>query len=199
MANDSAPINLTNHFLIAMPGLADETFAKSVVYLCEHSERGALGLMINKPTDIKLQGLFDKVELPLGRADLKDAPVFHGGPVQTERGFVLHEALQEPAPEKPEPVYASTMMIPGGLEMTTSRDVLEALSTGAGPSRVLVSLGYSAWGQGQLESEIGENSWLTVHADPIVIFETPVAQRYDKALALLGLQSWMLSPDAGHA
>jgi putative transcriptional regulator len=199
MADDSAPINLTNHFLIAMPGLADETFAKSVVYLCEHSERGALGLMINKPTDIKLQGLFDKVELPLGRADLRDAPVFHGGPVQTERGFVLHEALQEETAEKPEPVYASTMMIPGGLEMTTSRDVLEALSTGAGPSRVLVSLGYSAWGQGQLESEIGENSWLIVHADPIVIFETPVAQRYDKALSLLGLQAWMLSPDAGHA
>lgn len=204
MADDSAPINLTNHFLIAMPGLADETFAKSVVYLCEHSERGALGLMINKPTDIKLQGLFDKVELPLGRADLKDNPVFHGGPVQTERGFVLHEALQAaslPAAgeEQPEPVYASTMMIPGGLEMTTSRDVLEALSTGAGPSRVLVSLGYSAWGQGQLESEIGENTWLIVHADPIVIFETPVAQRYDKALSLLGLQAWMLSPDAGHA
>ena len=199
MANDSAPINLTNHFLIAMPGLADETFAKSVVYLCEHSERGALGLMINKPTDIKLQGLFDKVELPLGRSDLKDAPVFHGGPVQTERGFVLHEALQEAGSEKPEPVYASTMMSPGGLEMTTSRDVLEALSTGAGPSRVLVSLGYSAWAQGQLESEIGENSWLIVHADPTVIFETPVEQRYDQALALLGLQAWMLSPDAGHA
>jgi putative transcriptional regulator len=204
MADDSAPINLTNHFLIAMPGLADETFSKSVVYLCEHSERGALGLMINKPTDIKLQGLFDKVELPLGRADLKDNPVFHGGPVQTERGFVLHEALLNMPPPvegegKPETVYASTMMIPGGLEMTTSRDVLEALSTGAGPSRVLVSLGYSAWAQGQLESEIGENSWLIVHADPIVIFETPVAQRYDKALSLLGLQSWMLSPDAGHA
>ncbi len=199
MADDSAPINLTNHFLIAMPGLADETFAKSVVYLCEHSERGALGLMINKPSDIKLQNLFDKVELPLGRIDLKDAPVFQGGPVQTERGFVLHEALQEPTDDKPEPVYASTMMIPGGLEMTTSRDVLEALSTGAGPSRLLVSLGYSAWGQGQLESEIGENSWLTVHADPVVIFETPVAQRYDKALSLLGLQAWMLSPDAGHA
>ncbi len=199
MADDSAPINLTNHFLIAMPGLADETFAKSVVYLCEHSERGALGLMINKPTDINLQGLFDKVELPLGRADLRSAPVFQGGPVQTERGFVLHEALQEPGDEKAEPVYASTMMIPGGLEMTTSRDVLEALSTGAGPSRVLVSLGYSAWGQGQLESEIGENSWLIVHADPVVIFDTPVAQRYDKALSLLGLQAWMLSPDAGHA
>jgi putative transcriptional regulator len=244
MADDSAPINLTNHFLIAMPGLADETFAKSVVYLCEHSERGALGLIVNKPTDIKLQNLFDKVELPLGRTDLKDHPVFHGGPVQTERGFVLHEPLQElhlgedanPTPpqplaktestpaivakidsatlsqasepkgsengsedDKPDTVYASTMMIPGGLEMTTSRDVLEALSTGAGPSRVLISLGYSAWAKGQLESELGENSWLSVHADPAIIFETPVEQRYDKALSLLGLQAWMLSPDAGHA
>jgi len=199
MSNDSAPINLTNHFLIAMPGLADEAFAKSVVYLCEHSERGALGLVINKPSDIKLQNLFDKVDLPLGRADLKDAPVFQGGPVQTERGFVLHDALQEATVPATEPVYASTMVIPGGLEMTTSRDVLEALSTGAGPSRVLVSLGYSAWGQGQLESELGENSWLTVNADKSVIFDTPVAQRYDKALALLGLQAWMLSPEAGHA
>jgi putative transcriptional regulator len=197
MADDSASINLTNHFLIAMPGLADQTFAKSVVYLCEHSERGALGLMINKPTDISLQQLFEKVELPLGRADLRDAPVFHGGPVQTERGFVLHEALR--AGGSDEPVYASTMVIPGGLEMTTSRDVLEALSTGAGPARVLVSLGYSAWAQGQLESEIGENSWLIAHADPQVIFETPVEQRYDRALALLGLQAWMLSPEAGHA
>lgn len=203
MADDDAPINLTNHFLIAMPGLADRTFSKSVVYLCEHSERGALGLMINKPTDIKLQNLFDKVDLPLGRGDLKDAPVFQGGPVQTERGFVLHEPLAQPAisgdGEQHESIYASTMTIPGGLEMTTSRDVLEALSTGAGPARVLVSLGYSAWGQGQLESELGENSWLSVQADPSVIFDTPVEQRYDKALSLLGLQAWMLSPDAGHA
>jgi putative transcriptional regulator len=203
MSNDSAPINLTNHFLIAMPGLEDKTFAQSVVYLCEHSERGALGLVINKPSDIKLQNLFDKVDLPLGRKDLKDAPVFQGGPVQTERGFVLHEAMTpsqpQPQPQPSESVYASTMVIPGGLEMTTSRDVLEALSTGAGPSRILVSLGYAAWGEGQLESEISENSWLTVNADRAVIFDTPVAQRYDKALSLMGLQIWMLSPDAGHA
>lgn len=199
MSDDSAPINLTNHFLIAMPGLADEAFAQSVVYLCEHSERGALGLVINKPSDIKLQNLFDKVDLPLGRTDLKDDPVFQGGPVQTERGFVLHEAMLPPQTPPSESVYASTMVIPGGLEMTTSRDVLEALSTGAGPSRVLVSLGYAAWGEGQLESEISENSWLTVDADRSVIFDTPVAQRYNKALALLGLQVWMLSPDAGHA
>jgi len=199
MSNDSVPINLTNHFLIAMPGLEDEAFAQSVVYLCEHSERGALGLVINKPSDIKLQNLFDKVDLPLGRKDLKDDPVFQGGPVQTERGFVLHEAMLPSQPQPAESVYASTMIIPGGLEMTTSRDVLEALSTGAGPSRVLVSLGYAAWGEGQLESEISENSWLTVNADRAVIFDTPVAQRYNKALSLLGLQIWMLSPDAGHA
>jgi putative transcriptional regulator len=199
MSNDSAPTNFTNHFLIAMPGLADEAFSKSVVYLCEHSERGALGLIINKPSDINLDKLFEKVELHLGRADLKGQPVFQGGPVQTERGFVLHESMLSQVEQAKDPVYASTMVIPGGLEMTTSRDVLEALATGAGPRRVLISLGYSAWGEGQLESEIGENAWLTVDADQAVIFDTPIAQRYDKALSLLGLQSWMLSPDAGHA
>ena len=199
MSNDSAPINLTNHFLIAMPGLEDEAFAQSVVYLCEHSERGALGLVINKPSDIKLQNLFDKVDLPLGRKDLKDDPVFQGGPVQTERGFVLHEAMLPSQPQPAESVYASTMTIPGGLEMTTSKDVLEALSTGAGPKRILVSLGYSAWGEGQLESELAENSWLTVGADTSVIFDTPVEERYAKALMLLGLEAWMLAPHAGHA
>ncbi|MEO7954319.1 MAG: YqgE/AlgH family protein [Polaromonas sp.] len=195
MALDSSPINLTHHFLIAMPGLQDHLFAKSVVYMCEHSDRGALGLVINKPSDINVKGLFDKVELPLRREDLMDTPVFQGGPVQTERGFVLHESMMPGL----ESVYASTMSIPGGLEMTTSKDVLEALSTGAGPLKIFVSLGYSAWGEGQLESELLDNSWLTVAADVKVIFDTPVAQRYDKALLLLGLESWTLSPVAGHA
>jgi len=199
MPADADPINLTHHFLIAMPGLQDEAFARSVVYLCEHSSRGALGLVINKPSDIQLQHLFEKVELPLGRGDLADTPVFQGGPVQTERGFVLREAVFAEDAKPEEPVYAATMTIPGGLEMTTSKDVLEALSTGAGPRKVLVSLGYSAWGEGQLESELAENSWLTVGADASVIFDTPVDQRYDKALSLLGLQSWMLSREAGHA
>jgi len=200
MPAESESINLTHHFLIAMPGMEDERFARSVVYLCEHSARGALGIVINKPSEISLKHLFEKVELPLERADLAGAPVFHGGPVATERGFVLHEALSAGAQAAPdETVYASTMTIPGGLEMTTSKDVLEALSTGAGPRKVLVSLGYSQWGEGQLESELGENSWLTVGADPAVIFDTPVDQRYEKALSLLGLQSWMLSRDAGHA
>lgn len=195
MATESPPsINLTHHFLIAMPGLEDEAFSKSVIYMCEHSERGALGLIINKPSDINVQGLFDKVELPLRRDDLTQTPVFQGGPVQTERGFVLHESMM-PGNES---VYASTMSIPGGLEMTTSKDVLEALSTGAGPRKIFVSLGYSAWGEGQLESELLDNSWLTVPADLGVIFDTPVEERYDKALKLLGLESWMISPVAGH-
>ena len=193
-------INLTHHFLIAMPGLQDASFARSVVYLCEHSARGALGLVINKPSDINLRHLFDKVDLPLSRDDLQATPVFHGGPVQTERGFVLHEAVfKDQKAESRETVYASTMTIPGGLEMTTSKDVLEAISTGAGPRKVLVSLGYSAWGEGQLESELGENSWLTVGADVAVIFDTPVEQRYEKALSLLGVQPWMLTTEAGHA
>ena len=199
MPADFALTNLTNHFLIAMPGLQDEVFARSVVFVCEHSERGALGLVINKPGDMDLKRLFEKVELRLLRADLVGAPVFMGGPVQTERGFVLHEASFADADKPAEPVYASTMVIPGGLEMTTSKDVLEALATGAGPLKVLVSLGYAAWGEGQLESELSENSWLTVAANTRVIFDTPVAQRYDQALLLLGIEAWMLSSDAGHA
>lgn len=199
----SAPINLTHHFLIAMPGLLDAGFAKSVVYLCEHSERGALGLIINKPSEMDLKRLFDRVDLPLQRQDLAGAPVFQGGPVQTERGFVLHEAMLGVPSKGDTPstdsVYASTMIIPGGLEMTTSRDVLEAISTGAGPRRVLVSLGYSSWGEGQLESELADNTWLTVAADATVIFDTPIAQRYDQALKLLGVEAWMLSSEAGHS
>jgi putative transcriptional regulator len=199
MPPDADPINLTHHFLIAMPGLQDPSFAGSVVYMCEHSERGALGLVINKPTDISLQKLFDKVDLRLGREELATEPVLQGGPVQTERGFVLHEAVIAEGADPSESVYASTMTIPGGLEMTTSKDVLEAISTGAGPRKVLVTLGYSAWSEGQLESELADNSWLTVSADPSVIFDTPIDKRYERALSLLGLEAWMLSPGAGHA
>jgi putative transcriptional regulator len=189
-----APINLTNQFLIAMPGMGDGTFAGTVVYLCEHSEKGALGLVINKPIDIKLKNLFEKVELSLDREDLADEPVYFGGPVQTERGFVLHERLGDEGGH-----YNSTLQIQGGLEMTTSKDVLEALSHGAGPKKVLVTLGYSGWGAGQLEEEMSRNGWINVHAQPDIIFDTPVEQRYDKALSLLGIDARMLSPEAGHA
>ena len=194
MADDSR-INFTNQFLIAMPGMAEGTFTGAVVYLCEHTEKGALGLVINKPIDIKLKNLFEKVELSLTRDDLADAPVYFGGPVQTERGFVLHERQIDAASP-----YNSTLAIPGGhLDMTTSKDVLEALSNGAGPKKILVTLGYSGWGAGQLEDEIGRNGWLTVDAQPEVIFDTPIEQRYDRALSLLGFDPRMLSQEAGHA
>lgn len=198
-------MNLTHHFLIAMPGVRDALFARSVVYVCEHNERGTLGLVVNKPSDITLGQLFDKLDLPLQRADLAAQPVLQGGPVQTDRGFVLHEVVQASAvqggqeQEQEETLYASTLRIPGGLEMTTSKDVLEALSSGGGPQRLLITLGYSAWGEGQLASELRENAWLTVGADLAVLFDTPVPERYDRALALLGLQSWMLTAEAGHA
>jgi putative transcriptional regulator len=190
----TSPINLTNQFLIAMPGMGGDMFAGTVVYLCEHTENGALGLVINKPIDIKLKNLFEKVELTLDRDDLAEAPVYFGGPVQTERGFVLHERLDEDGGH-----YSSSLKIPGGLEMTTSKDVLEALSNGAGPKRVLITLGYSGWGAGQLEDEMGRNSWINVDAEPEIIFDTPVEQRYDKALSLLGIDARMLSQEAGHA
>ena len=124
--------------------------------------------MINKPIDIKLKNLFEKVELSLDRAELAELPVYFGGPVQTERGFVLHEKLGDDGS-----AYSSTMSVPGGLEMTTSKDVLEALSSGAGPKKMLVTLGYSGWQAGQLEDELGRNGWLTVDADPAIIFDTP--------------------------
>ena len=186
-------INLTNQFLIAMPGMGDDTFSGAVVYLCEHTEKGALGLVINKPIDIKLKNLFEKVELPLDIESLAEQPVYFGGPVQTERGFVLHDRNPDAAP------YSSTLAIPGGLEMTTSKDVLEALSNGTGPKRLLVTLGYSGWAAGQLEDELGRNGWLTVDASPEIIFDTPVEQRYGRAVSLLGFDPAMLSQEAGHA
>ncbi len=199
MSDDAQPINLTNHFLIAMPGMEDGTFTRSVVYICEHSDRGALGLIINKPGGISLADLFERVDLPLARPDLGEQPVFHGGPLQTERGFVLHDPILAEGLPADQSIYASTLTVPGGLEMTTSRDVLEAMSSGGGPRRVLITLGYSSWDEGQLESEIARNSWLTVDANADLVFDAPVEQRYDQALRLLGLESWMLSPDIGHA
>jgi len=192
MASDG--INLTNQFLIAMPGMADDTFSGAVVYLCEHSEKGALGLVINKPIDITLANLFEKVDLSLEGSALAEEPVYFGGPVQTERGFVLHERQGDDGQS-----FSSTLQVPGGLEMTTSKDVLEAISHGQGPRKVLVTLGYSGWSAGQLEDEISRNGWLTVAAQPEVIFDTPVAMRYERALALLGIDPRMLSQDAGHA
>jgi putative transcriptional regulator len=194
MSEGAPSIDLSNQFLIAMPGMADGNFAGTVVYLCEHTANGALGLVINRPIDINLRHLFEKVDLSLDRDDLAARPVYFGGPVQTERGFVLHERLDDEGGH-----YSSTLKIPGGLEMTTSRDVLEVLSNGAGPSKVFITLGYAGWSAGQLEDELGRNGWLNVTAEPGIIFDTPVEQRYDKALSLLGIDRSMLQSEAGHA
>ena len=145
MSDAEVPINLTHHFLIAMPGMEDELFSRSVVYLCEHSSRGAVGLVINKPSELELGDLFARVELPLNRAEWVHTPVFQGGPVQTERGFVLHESGDGHGQTEQTPTYSSTLQIPGGLEMTTSRDVLEAISKGGGPQQILVTMGCAAW------------------------------------------------------
>jgi len=190
MATPEAPINLTNQFLIAMPGMADPTFSGSVVYLCEHNERGALGLVINRPIDIDMATLFDKIDLKLEIQPVARQPVYFGGPVQTERGFVLHD---------PVGIYVSSLAVPGGLEMTTSKDVLEAVANGSGPHRFLLTLGYAGWGAGQLEEELSRNGWLTVQADPEIIFSVPPEERFAAAIRLLGIDISMLSGDAGHA
>jgi putative transcriptional regulator len=192
MSKTSERINLTNQFLIAMPNMVDPTFSGTVVYLCDHSERGALGLVINRPTDIDLQSLFNRIDLKLEIEPLLHLPVYFGGPVQTERGFVLHEPIEGTT-------YTSSMSVPGGLEMTTSKDVLEAVASGTGPSRFLLTLGHAGWGAGQLEEELAKNGRLSVAADPSVIFDVPAEDRLSAALSLLGISPSMLSGEAGHA
>ena len=194
MRADATLSCLAHHFLVAMPGLDDALFGRSVVYVCEHNDKGALGLVLNKPSEMRVKDLFAKVDLPLARHDLQDDLVGVGGPLHTERVFVLHD----PMGDEEGSVYASSLQVPGGFEMTTSRDVLEALSVGAGPKRVRIMLGYASWGEGQLESELAENNWLTVAADASVVFDTPAASQWQHAVALLGLDSGNLAVGSGH-
>ena len=197
---DRAPTYLKHHFLIAMPHMADPHFAQTVTYLIEHNSDGAMGLIINRPSGLSLADVIEQLRPDNQTGSvLQDSPIFAGGPVQTERGFVLHDPMRGTDAASNESGYASTLRIAGGLDMTTSKDVLEALSSGVGPRRVLVTLGYAAWGEGQLESELAKNTWLTVEANADLIFDTPIEQRYDGALGLLGLESWRLAPQAGHA
>ncbi|QWD62290.1 YqgE/AlgH family protein [Polynucleobacter sp. MWH-UH25E] len=188
--------HLANQFLIAMPGMVDPNFANSVVYLFEHNERGAMGLVVNKPTEVDLATLFDKIELKLEIAPLLEQPVYFGGPVQIERGFVLHES-------NPQLSYSSSLIIPGGLTMTTSKDVLEAVAIGNGPKNFLMTLGYAGWGAGQLEEEITLNGWMNVPLSREqmmeIIFNTPSSRRYEKTMSHLGFDLSSLSGEAGHA
>jgi putative transcriptional regulator len=188
------PASLANHFLIAMPAMTDPNFARTLTYLCEHNAEGALGIIINKPIDINLGTLFERVSVPLtqgeSQAKYQDLPVFFGGPVQTDRGFVLHRPVGD---------WQSTLNVTDEIGLTSSRDILQSMSDTGAPAEVLVSLGYAGWAAGQLEWELSQNAWLTVAADPDIIFGLPPEERLPAAMQLLGIDFARLSDVAGHA
>lgn len=183
-------VNLTHHFLIAMPSMADPHFAKTLTYVCEHNAEGALGIVLNRPIDLSLQALFEQIEIPLEGAALGAQPVYYGGPVQMERGFVLHQPLGN---------WQSTLAVGDGIGLTSSRDILQAVGQGDGPAQLHVVLGYAGWGAGQLEQELAQNAWLTVPASPELIFDLPPEQRLAAAMQRLGVNFANLSEEAGHA
>ena len=192
----SSHSNFANQLLLAMPGMLDDNFAGSVIYLLEHTDKGAMGLVVNRPTELVLSTLFEKIELKLEIAPLLDQPVYYGGPVQVERGFVLH---QTNSLDK----YSSSLVIADGLTMTTSKDVLEAVASGNGPRKFMMTLGYSGWGAGQLEEEMALNGWMNVPLSSAemsnIIFDTPYTERYQRAIQNLGFDLSSLSGEAGHA
>lgn len=186
-------LNLANHFLIAMPSMQDPIFGGTVVYICEHNDKGVLGVVINKPTDMTMDMLFERIDLKVVdgmQAQVVNEPIMFGGPVQDDRGFVLHS---------PSGRYSSSLAVTDEVAFTTSIDVLEAVAAGGGPQRLLVSIGYAGWSPGQLEDEISRNGWLTVGADAHVLFDLPIEQRYTAAIKLLGIDPLMLASEAGHA
>ena len=181
---------LTNHFLIAMPAMKDPNFEQTVTYICQHNHEGALGIVINRTIDLTVGDVLDQMNITREASINSDAPVHYGGPVQIERGFILHEDIGD---------WDSTLKISSLTGLTTSRDILEAMANNSGPSRTLLALGYAGWGAGQLEREISENAWLNWPADNELIFTTPVEERWSKAASLLGVDLSLLSTDAGHA
>jgi putative transcriptional regulator len=183
-------INLTHHFLIAMPVMADTCFSKTLIYICEHNEQGALGIVINRAVDLTLESLFDQLEIPCDNSDRKGLPVLFGGPVQQDRGFVLHQPTGD---------WQATLTINHELGFTTSPDILQAVANGEGPEKVLVTLGYSGWGSGQIEHELAQNDWLTVTASPSIMFDLPPDERLPAAMRMLGIDFSSLSGEVGHA
>ncbi|OGI52002.1 MAG: hypothetical protein A3E57_07770 [Candidatus Muproteobacteria bacterium RIFCSPHIGHO2_12_FULL_60_33] len=182
--------SLANHFLIAMPSLADANFARSVTLICEHSEEGCMGIVINRLTDLHLGDILDQLGIALDKAGHAGTAVYLGGPVQNNRGFVLHEPLGE---------WESTLSVTDKFGVSTSRDILEAIAENRGPEKFIVALGYAGWGAGQLEREITENSWLSGPANRDIIFNLPVEQRWKAAAQLVGVDLATLSSEAGHA
>jgi putative transcriptional regulator len=185
---------LTGQFLIAMPATNDPNFDRTVTYVCEHNENGALGIIVNRPTAMLLGEILAQMDLEIADPAVAAQPVLMGGPVQPERGFVIHDAGNDDA----EP-FSSTLTVPDGLKVTTSRDILVSLAEGHGPSRAVIALGYAGWGAGQLEAEMANNVWLSVPASPEIIFSVPFERRWESAAALLGVNIASLSPEAGHA
>ena len=183
-------LDLSHHFLIAMPAMTDPYFAKSLTYVCEHNEQGAMGVVVNRPISLTLSELFAQINMPLNQNELEDMPVHFGGPVQTDRGFVLHEPKGE---------WQSTLQINSKVGLTTSKDILQAVGEGVGPRHLLVTLGYAGWSEGQLEQEILQNAWLSVPADERILFDMPAEERLNAAMALLGIDYATLSDEAGHA
>jgi putative transcriptional regulator len=182
-------IDLTSHFLIAMPAMQDPNFSRTLTFVCEHNERGALGIVVNRPIDVTLDTLFHQVDIAIEAADFSTQPIYFGGPMKLEHGFVLHRPVGE---------WKSTLPV-GDLGLTTSRDILEAMARGEGPREHMVTLGYAGWGPGQLEQELLANAWLTVQADPDLIFNVPSEARYDAAMHVLGVNAAFLSEEVGHA
>ncbi|WP_432722132.1 YqgE/AlgH family protein [Jeongeupia wiesaeckerbachi] len=183
-------LDLSRHFLIAMPSLADPIFAKTLTFVCDHNDKGAMGVIVNRPVGMTLTTLFEQIDVELHRPDVAELPVCFGGPVQTDRGFVLHTPLGE---------WQSTLSVSDEMGLTTSKDILLAVGEGGGPEKMFVTLGYAGWEAGQLEAELAQNSWISVEADPEIIFALPAEERYDAALKLLGIDVAMLSDEAGHA
>ncbi len=197
-------INLTGHFLIAMPALTDPYFSKSVTFICAHNQDGAMGVVINRPTDITYNALFEKIKVELHNSSIANQPVLYGGPVQPERGFVLHPATKLKAGDLEKDRWDSSITIAENTALTTSKDILEAVALGEGPDKMLLTLGYAGWTPGQLEQEIAQNAWLSVQPKDIaslnsILYETQHEKRLDATMALLGIDFSMLSDEAGHA
>jgi putative transcriptional regulator len=186
----SVTTSLTNHFLIAMPGLKDPNFSRTVTYICEHTDQGAMGIVINRPMEIRLGEVLEQLDIAPEAEGVADAQIYLGGPVQTDRGFVLHTGPGE---------YDSTLNVTADIRVTTSRDVLEAIAVGRGPERRLIALGYAGWGGGQLEEELSANAWLSGPADTQIMFSLSAAERWLAAAQLLGVDLNLLSGEAGHA
>jgi putative transcriptional regulator len=181
---------LTNQFLIAMPGLEDPNFYHSVTYICEHNAEGALGLVVNRPLDMRLGEILQHIHVEDAQPEARQIPVHLGGPVQQDRGFVLHEPLGD---------WEATLRVTDRIGITSSIDILHAIARNEGPERLLITLGYAGWGAGQLERELADNAWLSGPADPEILFRTPNEERWRAAAASLGVNLDLLSGDAGHA